>query len=335
MNSRRQRWLAVAATVVSILFFVALGEVVLRVIFFDGASFSNGQGPMNERFKRNFHHNRYDGPSRGPELSGGGTVRILVQGDSITYGAGIRGEANLYTSRLLAVLRARGMDAEMAVLAQGGRDINGHFNQLEKWGPQIAPDLIIYQWSVNDIEFNKSGRPKSLHWPGRVMRDWLHQHSYFYFFVKHQLIALASPYVNGRSYEQSLTEDFAPGTAAWQSFAGLYQQWCASAHQLTPRVIVLLYPMSAADRGAPVRFSEVGNDLAGRTRELCDVIYADPSGRIAGIADRADLVVSRFDQHPNELAHQLLSETLTEEIAQRWPELFAAAPSPAAGAPAP
>ncbi|TAK50772.1 MAG: SGNH/GDSL hydrolase family protein [Gammaproteobacteria bacterium] len=334
MNSRRQRWLALAATAVSFLLFVALGEVVLRIIFFDGASFSNIQGPMTRRFMRDFRYNRYDGPSRGPELTGG-AARVLVQGDSITFGAGVRGEDNLYTSRLLAELRARGVDADMAVLAQGGRDIDGHFEQLEKWGPQIAPDLVIYQWSVNDVELSKGSRPKALHLLPRFLHGPLYQHSYFYFFVDQQLNVLASPYVNGRSYEQYWTEDYREGSAAWQSFVDRYQQWCASAHRLSPRVIVLLYPHLAAGRGAPVKFSEVGMDLASRTRKLCDAVYVEPRQRFAAVADGADLVASRFDGHPSVLGHRLLSDALLEAIEQQWPELFAAAPASTAGAPAP
>jgi lysophospholipase L1-like esterase len=261
-----------------------------------------------------------------------------VQGDSITFGEGIRSEADLYTSRLLAELRARGLDADMAVLARGGRNIDEHVQQLEKWGPEIAPDLIIYQWSGNDVEFSKNGklRPRSLlHLPGRAVPDWLRQNSYFYFLVKLQLNALVAPYFNERSYEQYLAEDYQEGTAGWRSFAKRYQQWCTVAHQLSPRVIVLLYPMYMVDRGSPVKFSEVGNELARRTRDLCDAVYVDPSGRLAAIADGADLAASRFDTHPSELGHEVLSDTLIQAIGQQWPELFVAAPAPAAGASAP
>jgi hypothetical protein len=44
----------------------------------------------------------------------------------------------------------------MAVLARPGREIDEHVQQLKKWGHELQPDVIIYQWYINDDEAPRS-----------------------------------------------------------------------------------------------------------------------------------------------------------------------------------
>jgi hypothetical protein len=86
----RSKKTVVVTAVVSIAMF-AVGEAFLRWVYLDGMSFSSHVGPIVRRFERDFRFNRYDGPSRGPEVwgeKGPSEVRILFQGDSITWGKG-------------------------------------------------------------------------------------------------------------------------------------------------------------------------------------------------------------------------------------------------------
>jgi lysophospholipase L1-like esterase len=85
-----------------------LAELLLRVAYSEGLSFSAKGGPLVARFERDFRFNRYDGPSRGPEVSGPkyeDGFRILIQGDSITWGQGVKDEGLLYPSLLGQRLR--------------------------------------------------------------------------------------------------------------------------------------------------------------------------------------------------------------------------------------
>jgi hypothetical protein len=78
-------------------FFVA-GELVLRVLYWDGISINHGDyGAMSRRFGRDFQYNRFD-KSRGPDVAGkkdADSVRVLVQEDSITWGQGIKHEYDM------------------------------------------------------------------------------------------------------------------------------------------------------------------------------------------------------------------------------------------------
>lgn len=78
--------------------FFLVGELCLRLVFWEGESFSAHQGPIVQRVERDFKFNGFDGPSRGPKPSGlkdPQSARILIQGDSITWGQGVRNEEQL------------------------------------------------------------------------------------------------------------------------------------------------------------------------------------------------------------------------------------------------
>ena len=83
----------VATATIALLATFAAGELTLRWIYADGMSFSSHFGPLERRFERDFRFNRFDGPSRGPEVVGpktAGERRVLCQGDSITWGQGVK-----------------------------------------------------------------------------------------------------------------------------------------------------------------------------------------------------------------------------------------------------
>ena len=72
---------------------ISVGEIGLRLYYWDGTSFGAHAGPLVERYEKDFSLNRFDGPSRDPGTTGpkaSGALRILVQGDSITWGQGVK-----------------------------------------------------------------------------------------------------------------------------------------------------------------------------------------------------------------------------------------------------
>lgn len=192
--------------------FILGGEITLRVIYWDGYSFGSHSGPLVKRFERNFRYNQYDGPSRGPEIGGTtklDTLRVLAQGDSITWGQGLRSEEKLFSTLLLAAIRGSGRPAEMAVLAPPGREIDGHLEQLQKWRQEIDPDVIIYQWYVNDIELDKSSRPTRAHrpWQIRYVHQFLAASSYLYYFLDYHFGRMLPS--SAQKYEEYIAENYA------------------------------------------------------------------------------------------------------------------------------
>lgn len=77
------------------------------------------------------------------------TLRILVLGDSGTYGA-IVGQVDTYTAILERKLRANGVDAEVINMSYGGWGTDQELEALTLEGVSYKPDLVILQFCTND-----------------------------------------------------------------------------------------------------------------------------------------------------------------------------------------
>ena len=326
---RRAR-LLVPAVILGALIFFAVGEITVRAMFWGGIPFSGG-GPIVRDFESGFVLNRFDfeGRSRGPEYAGADNLprgpRVLVQGDSITWGAGIRKEADLYTTRLRGLLQESHRYVHLAAVAHSGREIDGHRRALERYGEELRPDVIIYQWYVNDLEVDGSLRPRRYRlWRRSDIHRVLVRHSYFWFFVDNRLDAfLPGP---PASYSDYILETFGRDTAAWERFRSEFVSWAERARALTPHVVVLLYPAADEVRGFwPGAVHERVGDLAARQGltvvdfiQRCDE-WCDDFGA---------MYASPYDRHPNENVHRRLAEVLRDVVA---PLLAADEAEPTAG----
>lgn len=319
--------LVLGAGVFCAIFFL-VGELVLRIVFWEGESFSAHKGPIVQRLERDFKFNRFDGPSRGPEPSDPkhhlvpvslnsptkGT-RILIQGDSITWGQGVKNEEQLFSSRLLARLRETNLPVDMAVLARPGREIDEHLQQLKKWGHELQPDVIIYQWYINDMELEKEHRPRtSRFWrQPYLLYPMLQRSSYFFFFLDFSLDTLLPS--STLSYESYLSSHFKEGSDGWQLFEQHFSDWAMLAKELTPRVVVALYPHLSLKRGiAPFMQQEIV-DIHMRVLSLCranNLVCVDLSTALAKFDDSSSIKASPFDDHPSAEVHRVITEALYE-----------------------
>src|SRR5215831_9051947 len=78
-----------------------------------------------------------------------GTLRILVLGDSVTYGTQVR-QVDTYTALLERKLQAHGVDAEVINMAYGGWGTDQELEALTLEGISYKPDLVILQFTTND-----------------------------------------------------------------------------------------------------------------------------------------------------------------------------------------
>ena len=286
------------------------GEIALRLLFWNGISFGVHDGPLVRRFERNFVMNRHDGPSRGPEVSGPkapGARRIVIQGDSITWGQGVQLESQLYSQLLLDRLRQRNPRIEVAALAKGGREINGHLEQLQRHGTELEPDAIVYQWYVNDIELDKSGRPQArLPWRELFFHRPLAAGSAFWFFLD---FSIAQLWPTNRTYAEYIETDYAPGSENWRHFETVFGEWASEARRLTPRVLVALFPrVKPPDQIFFPEIHERVHRLA-QSHGLEALELVDAFSGLEG--DLSQLHASRFDPHPNAAAQHAASTHTT------------------------
>jgi hypothetical protein len=222
----------------SLTIFLATGEIGLRIIYRDAGTRTLG-GPGGHTFEhltvRDDLRGRFDIGPKDPRKP-----RILIVGDSITWGQGVREWQNVWPEQLALALERAGAPHEMAVLALPGRDIPNHVEQLDRWAEEIQPDIFIYQWYVNDVEVAPH-RPHDVRawqqWPGHErLRRW----SYLYYFLDNRLATyLHAP---DRSYVQYILDDYAAGSLEWSDFERYFHTLAMRAKELASTRLIVIYP---------------------------------------------------------------------------------------------
>lgn len=304
---------------VFMMIFFATGELASRLWFWNGASFSSHFGPIVRRFERHFEFNRYDGQSRGPEIYGHkrpNSVRVLVQGDSITWGQGVQREQELFTTRLLTMLRGDKPDTEMAVLAHPGREIDGHLVQIAKWGQEIDPDIIIYQFFINDIELDKNQPHARRIWRRAFFHRALERNSYFWFFLDYSLNQWFSSNEQLR-YNKYMLDRYSSDTEEWKRSVAVFEAWAREAKRLTPKVLIVLYP-HINSQGRPsllTIYKRFVNLCEEQGFEVLDLWQS--FGDLQGNLDR--IKASIYDVHPSAEVHQRMAESIYKRLLNyRW-----------------
>ena len=223
---------------VSLLIFLASGEAVLRVIYRDQGRATLG-GPGGHSFQhlyiKNQERGRFDTGPRRP-----GVRRLMVVGDSISWGLGVRDWSAIWTERLAQALEQKGGPVEMAVLAEPGRDMWEHMAVVQEWGSRVQPDVLIYQWYVNDIEVVEHRPRFHRAWQRWSQHEQARNSSYLYFFLDHMAASwLPQP---ERSYTEYMLQDFGPGTYAWAEFERAFHSFATRAREAAPTRLMVLYP---------------------------------------------------------------------------------------------
>lgn len=244
--------------------FLATGEIVLRMVYLDaGAETLNGPG------RHRFEHFTTADDLRGRMDIGPktrGLPRIMVLGDSITWGAGIHDWHNTWPELVAQALEQTEKHVEMAVFALSGRDIQAHVDEVNYSLDRVDPDIFIYQWYVNDIEVN-AHRPDERRWWRQWSRHkWLRSWSYLYFFLDNRL-ATYLPTAE-RSYVDYLVQDYVPGTVGWAEFERYFNTLAMRAKEKAKTRILILYPQVPFRGTSPLQPIYDGINALGRPHLL-------------------------------------------------------------------
>ena len=265
---------------VGVLLFVVVGEVALRAIYRDAGKATLG-GPGG----RDFDHQTVDGVRRGRLDTGPktpGMPRVMVVGDSITYGLGVRDWRSTWPELLAESLERAGRPHQFAVLAVPGNDMPQLLDTMRGWVGQVQPDVLIYQWYVNDIEA-MSHRPNlEQPWQRLPWHRALQSSSYLYYVLDHRLAQLLTrPH---RSYVTYLRNDFKPGSLEWTEFEREFHEFAVLA-QRAPRRILMLYPQVPFRDEYPLQIvHDRMRTLAGRHElEIPPIAWTRMGGTLVGL----------------------------------------------------
>jgi lysophospholipase L1-like esterase len=237
-SPRTRRVAQIAKPLLAFVLFVLTGEVGLRLMFPGGGRYTPG-APGG----RNFEHLTVHDQQRG-RLSYGekrpGVPRIMIVGDSVTWGWGVRRWEDLWPEQLALRFEAAGRPHDLAVFAQAGRNIDAHVEYFRQWAEDIRPDVFIYQWYVNDLEL-KGERPSGVRWWHRLPWHGRMRASYLYDFLDNRLNMLLPP--PDRTYVEYLLADFGPASAGWTEFERQFHELATRVSAYAPIRLLVLYPM--------------------------------------------------------------------------------------------
>jgi len=187
-DAARKAALLVALLVISILAGLFIGEAAVRIATRNITTTGDGKSWYARRHARNHPTdlNAWGFREREIGLKPPGTYRIVVIGDSFTYGQGLP-EQDRLTEILEVRLNSSGGGFEVLNFGRSGAETVDELALLEKV-LEIAPDYVQLQWYRNDVEgHDKSGRPKG--WrllPSSLLTSFLHRHSALFFILNSQ-----------------------------------------------------------------------------------------------------------------------------------------------------
>ena len=155
-NYLKKKLINLAIFTLSLIICLVLIEGVLIFISTDGNDNYERTKEFHKKYIRyNEHGYRdYEYSLKKPE----GIFRVLVLGDSQTFGHGIKDLKDTWVKKLEAKLQKEGRNASIEVLNISGPGWNSdtHLYELFKNGFKFNPDLVILAYTHSDIPFPTS-----------------------------------------------------------------------------------------------------------------------------------------------------------------------------------
>jgi len=237
-----------------------------------------------------------------------GEFRIVVLGDSFTFGPGVEYE-HLYTSLLGSRLARSHPEVKVINLAVEGYNIIQYEAVLEEVGLRLKPDLVLLAlFPVNDFEMDDYDHHRRLAEGGEVHLPW-YLSLYVYRGYLYRIPDLAHKVLNRARPSPST----AGPDLGWQlNVAALKQIHTLTLSSHLPLTVALLPHTKGFETQRKI-FARVEEVCAAELLECLDLLE---SFRTAGVRD-GSLVLNAIDSHPNEEYHRLMSAQLAARIEPR------------------
>lgn len=240
------------------------------------------------------------------ELDLQGKRKILVLGDSLAEGYGIKNVEDRF-SNILG--RKLGADFVVMNIAVAGLNTAGEIEKVK--GFPYKPEILIYQYYINDIE--DAARERGYRLTNPAPRPWpvfepLVKNSYALNFIYWRLVQMGprSPDGDYLSWVKQAYND--PGI--WW----LHQQQLLTLYEGTAsekvKLVVVVFPALTDVRGSREITSKVVDFFSQRGVPTLDV-----AGLVEDVPSK-QLVVNPFDAHPNEWLHQQVADKLYELVSR-------------------
>ncbi len=232
-----------------------------------------------------------------------GVFRIMVVGDSLTYGIGVE-EQWTYPKLLERKLEGKYV-VEVLNLGIPGRQSEDVLDVVKRFYDDLQPNLVVYGICLND--FLNSGEAQTAT-PFFAMPGFLKEHSKFPKFLEEKINGVARRLGFSMDFYEDILKDvenyqkrFARDLFEMNAFV---RSWGGE-----PIVAVVLHQIPKyGDRGYRLAMvAERAAQRAGMRVVESEEYFREFDGR--------KFPVSKWERHPNEIAHAIFAGLLAEEIA--------------------
>ena len=250
---------------------------------------------------------------RGPERSHqkpSGIFRISLIGDSVTMGAGVL-EEDTYAAGLERTLNRERADQRYEVLNIGLSGLNTHWvvRRFEELGLPFDPDMVIYGFTINDIEsaFYRRSYDVQVGSPFRYQDSPLHLWRILgpSWRSLHELI-----HAPVGSYVHELDQNYFHNPEAWEYMLASLDRLRDTSRQRNMCAVVFLHTaLTSLNFLHP--FHKQYNAVARAAEERgFHVIQSFRAFRPSLTRRATELWISPVDSHPNAAGHEILAEAL-------------------------
>jgi hypothetical protein len=313
----REALLGAALVCASVAFVFLVLEGVLRVALPDRGDWY-AAGPrrvafLREHVRRNAEGFR-DGPFDVPKIPG--VRRILVLGDSFTFGDGIADARDLWPEVAERSLAEKGLRVEVFNAGIPGTNTSWQLDLLRTRGWGWSPDRIVVGFVPNDPEppgANRDVIPARLNpplLPIGALDTVLTRSSYAYAWLRGQKNALLERFGLKETYAEYVASLYRPGPD-WDRFVAAASALVAEARERGVPITVAVFPLFHGLEADPFR-EELDRVVALFAREGAEVVDLRETYR--GIPT-SELWIAPGDAHPNERAHRLAGEAVASALA--------------------
>ena len=238
-------------------------------------------------------------------------TRIGVMGDSIAFGGGIENVNDRFSNILENNFKSQGKKVEVYNFAKLGYDTQGEIDDYYKNFKQLNPDIIIWQYFLNDIQpLGKSTGTLIISQNSQTSKlvKFLSDRSYFLDFIYWRFSTRYK-----KTFEQLKNADLSQynNEPVLSQHQKQITDFVDSLKREKQKIIVVIFPFvhllpDYPAKGTHTRMQEVFKESG--VDAVIDLLV-DLETKQA-----KDLIASRFDSHPNELVHQIAADRLFEII---------------------
>lgn len=243
-----------------------------------------------------------------------GAYRIAVVGDSFTYGQGIA-EPERLTERLQRALDAGGGAFEVLNFGQPGADYEQNTHNLSVALARARPDFVLIEWFLNDIDDPEHHRPRP--WPLLPKVHYLVNPRSALYFVLNKVwfdLQMISGLID---YDRWYRDQYgaADRPLARRARQRLERLLRLPAAEGIPVAMVLWPPTLVAGHDSAA-YDFIYREVLG----TCESEGVPCFGLRAAFEARAgdELVVNRFDAHPNGRANEIAAEAVLGALGEGW-----------------